>query len=128
MNADLGAAKYISVTTYRRTGAAVPTPVWPVAVDGRLFVSTGSRTGKVKRIRNNPDVAVAVCDSRGRSTGEPYKGVARIIPVDQRPDVEAALVRKYGLQKRMINLVDRLRGDDTKKFGKRLLLELILED
>ncbi len=128
MSADLGAAKYISVTTYRRSGAAVSTPVWPVAVDGKLYVSTGSRTGKVKRIRNNPDVTVTACDARGRSTGEPHKGVARIIPVDQRPDVEAALVRKYGLQKRLMNALDKVRGDNTKSFGKRLLLELVLED
>ena len=128
MDADLGAAKYISITTYRRTGAGVATTVWPVAVEGKLYVSTGSRTGKVKRIRNNPDISVAQCDGRGRSTGAAHKGVARIIPVAQHPEVETAMVRKYGVQKRIINLVDKVRGKNSKSFGERILLELVLED
>jgi hypothetical protein len=127
MNADLGAARFISITTFRRTGVPVSATVWPVEVDGRLYVSTGSRTGKVQRIRNNPDVRVAECNGRGRHLGVFHKGVARIIPAAQRPEVEAALLRKYRLQKRMVNVLDRLRGR-SKSFGERILLELILED
>jgi PPOX class probable F420-dependent enzyme len=127
MNSDLGAARYISVTTYRLTGVPVSTTVWLAEVDGRLYVSTGSRTGKMKRIRNNPDVSVAECNARGRNLGAIHKGVARIVPVSQRPEVEAVLLRKYGLQKRIINVVDRLRGR-SESFGKRILLELVLED
>jgi PPOX class probable F420-dependent enzyme len=128
MSADLGAARYVSITTYRRTGVGVATTVWLIEVDGKLYASTGSHTGKVKRIRNNPDVTVTVCDGRGRSTGASHKGVARIIPVAQHPEVEAALVRKYGIQKRLVNVLDKMRGKNSKSFGERILLELVLED
>ena len=115
------------MTTYRRDGAGVTTLVWPVSVGGRLYVSTGSRTGKVQRIRNNPDVTVSACDRRGRACGTAHTGVARIIPLVQQPAVEAAMVRKYGYQKRLINLLDRLRGRGSKSFGERIVLELVLE-
>jgi PPOX class probable F420-dependent enzyme len=128
MGADLGAARYIAVTTYGRDGAGVTTAVWPVSVGGRLYISTGTRTGKVQRIRDNPDVTVSECDRHGRASGAPHKGVARIIPVAQQPAVEVAMLHKYGYQKRLINLLDRLRRRDSKSFGERILLELVLED
>jgi uncharacterized protein len=128
MGADFGAVRYIALTTYRPDGSGVTTPAWPVSVGGRLYISTGTRAGKVERIRDNPHVTVAESDRHGRASGTPRKGVARIIPVAQQPAVEAAMLRKYGLQKRLVNLLDRLRGRDSKSFGERVLLELVLED
>jgi PPOX class probable F420-dependent enzyme len=61
----LGRERYISITTFRRDGSPVATPVW-VAADGELlYVWTGARTGKAKRIRHNPAVTVAPCTARG---------------------------------------------------------------
>ena len=57
--------KYISLTTFRKTGLAVPTPVWFGEMDGKLYVMTRSDMGKTKRIRNNPQVRVcALHDAR----------------------------------------------------------------
>jgi len=51
--------KYISVTTYRRDGTDVATPVWFVQDGDRLLIRTGVDSGKAKRIRRNPAVLVA---------------------------------------------------------------------
>jgi len=62
--------RYLLLTTYRRGGEPVPTPVWFVTDGPRLLVSTGPSTGKVRRIRANPSVLVAPCTLRGRPTGD----------------------------------------------------------
>lgn len=58
-------ADYLLLTTTNRDGTSVPTPVWFQGTNGRYVVVTGAGSGKVKRIRNNPRVEVAVCDARG---------------------------------------------------------------
>ncbi len=63
--------KYLSLATFKRDGAAVATPVWFVADNGRLLVLTDAESFKVKRIRRNPDVSVARCSASGRLRGEP---------------------------------------------------------
>ena len=61
--------KYVLLTTYRRDGTPVGTPV-SIAVDGdQAFVRTWDTAWKVKRIRNNPEVEVAPSTLRGKPTG-----------------------------------------------------------
>jgi PPOX class probable F420-dependent enzyme len=63
---QIGRSRYVSLTTYRKDGTAVATPVWHVPSGGELFIVTEARAGKVKRIRNNGSVVVTVCSLRGR--------------------------------------------------------------
>ena len=120
----LGAARYVSLATYRRDGREVRTPVW-VAGDGEhLYVFSEAKAGKVKRIRATERVAVAPCNVRGSLTGDFTSGVGRIV---SEPDsVErgyAALTRKYGLQMRLTNFLSTLTG----RIDQRALLELTLD-
>lgn len=62
--------KYINLATYRKNGGLVPTPVWFVQDQKGLYVRTIANSGKVKRVRNNPQVQVAVCDARGNLLGD----------------------------------------------------------
>jgi hypothetical protein len=62
----LAGEQYVRLTTFRRDGTPVGTPVWLVGGDGELLVITGSTTGKVKRLRHTPRVLLAACDARGR--------------------------------------------------------------
>ena len=71
--------KYLNLVTYRRGGAAVPTPMWFVEEGGVLYVRTPARSGKVKRLRNNPRVRVVPSDGRGNPKGAWIDGRARII-------------------------------------------------
>jgi PPOX class probable F420-dependent enzyme len=104
----LGKQKYISLTTYRRSGAAVATPVWFVRLEGTLYVYTDATAGKVKRIRNNAQVQMALCTMRGRVTGPTMIGVARIVTDPQeQARVQAALDAKYWLARRLLSLFYR---------------------
>jgi hypothetical protein len=87
--------KYISLTTYRRDGTAVATPVWFVQEGGRLLVRTGTASGKVKRIRHNPAVRVTVCTARGRLRGQQASGVAYVLSGSEADTAERLITRKY---------------------------------
>ncbi len=89
--------KYISLTTFRKTGRAVPTPVWFGEGDGKLYVMSRSDSGKSKRIRNNPQVRVAPCTMRGKVTGPEFTATARLLPSEDFPRAGNTIRRKYWL-------------------------------
>jgi uncharacterized protein len=89
--------KYISLTTFRKSGAAVPTPVWFGEENDKLYVMTRSDSGKFKRIRNNPRVQIAPCTIRGKVTGPQYEARARILPAEEWPAARKTVHRKYWL-------------------------------
>ena len=71
--------RYLSLTTYKRDGTKVATPVWFVEDKGRLLVQTDKASGKVKRIATNPEVTVAVCSAGGRLRGTPVPARAEVV-------------------------------------------------
>lgn len=109
----LTTGNYLQITTFRRDGTPVPTPVW-VGRDGdEVIIWTGSTTGKVKRIRNNGSVELAACDLRGRPRGPVVKGTARILDAAGTERGRTLLKRKYGITGRLvINSSKLFRGRD----------------
>jgi PPOX class probable F420-dependent enzyme len=89
--------KYVSVTSFKRDGTGVATPVWFLEEDGRLLVHTGARSFKVKRIRRNSAVTVAPCGPTGKLRGEPVPAHAEVLPDTEVARVEKLLARKYWL-------------------------------
>jgi PPOX class probable F420-dependent enzyme len=89
---------YVSLTTFRRTGVAVSTPVWAAPDGGSLLVWTRTDSGKVKRLRHTQRVTVAPCDIRGRTEGPAVEGVAVVVDRAEWPQALAALRRAYGLK------------------------------
>lgn len=87
--------KYISMTTFRKTGVGVPTPVWFGEDDGKLYVMTRGTMGKAKRIRNNPQVRVAPCTIRGQVTGPEVAATARMLPPQEHKHARETINRKY---------------------------------
>src|SRR6202140_275486 len=75
--------KYISLTSFRKNGIQVATPVWFGESGDKLYVMTRSDMGKTKRIRNNPQVRVAPSTMRGKVTGPEYAAVARSLPPEE---------------------------------------------
>jgi PPOX class probable F420-dependent enzyme len=74
---------YCLLTTFRRNGEAMPTPVGFGLGDGKLYARSEERVGKVKRIRANPRVIVAPCNSRGKPLGPAVEGTARILATSE---------------------------------------------
>ena len=102
------------LTTYRRNGTPVGTPVH-IAVDGdRAFVRTWDATGKLKRIRNIPEVEVAPSRFRGVTTGPAIRAQARILAGEESVAAGRALAHKYPVMHGvLVPLVHRLRGNTT---------------
>jgi PPOX class probable F420-dependent enzyme len=118
----LASGKYLLVTTFRRDGRAVPTPVWVVRDGDSLGVWTVAGSGKVKRIRNRADVLVSACDVRGNPSGEQFPGRAEILDAEQTQHYRGLLVGKYGLFARLGLLGSRLRRGRNGTVAIRIIL------
>ena len=104
VDGDLGSLRgstYALLVTFRRDGAAVPSPVW-FAVDdaGRAYVKTAADVGKVKRVRADSRVLLAPCTARGKPTGPALRGTARVLPAEEWPRAEQLLAAAYGVGRR----------------------------
>ncbi|GAA2652563.1 PPOX class F420-dependent oxidoreductase [Paractinoplanes durhamensis] len=106
---QLGSEKYVLLTTFRRDGRAVSTPIWVMPDGDGLGFWTVRDSGKVKRIRNSGRVTVAPCDMRGNNVGEAVEATARLGDATDMRRVTKTLARKYGLMGRMTLLGSRLR-------------------
>ena len=113
--AALADERFVSLTTFRASGAPVSTPVW-VARDGdALVVTTPARSGKVKRLRRRPDVELRPCGRRG-AVDEAVPPVRALATVLDRPEdglgstqrLTALIRRKYGLEYRVVMAVEAL--------------------
>ena len=98
---------YVSLTTFRRTGVPVATPVWAAPDDDALVVWTRADSGKVKRLRHTPRVTVAPCDVRGRAQGPAVDGVAEFVAHEDWPAARASLRRTYGLRFTLLDAMSR---------------------
>lgn len=106
----LGASDFIQLTTFRRTGEGVPTPVWVVPDGDGLAVSTPGGTGKLKRLAHTSRVTVAECSRRG-TVADGVTPVDAVATVTSDPDeadrVGRLLADKYGVQFKLFMLVER---------------------
>lgn len=86
---------HILLTTFRKNGEGVPTPVWYGRQGDHLYVFSLKKAGKVKRIRNSAKVQVAACTGTGRITGPTIEARARILAREEERIARRALRRKY---------------------------------
>jgi PPOX class probable F420-dependent enzyme len=93
--------KYVLLQSFKRSGEAVPTPIWFGVDDGKLYFHSYADAIKLKRIRNNPRVLVGPCDVRGKPKGPLVEGRARILSAEEEPHAEKAIQSNYGLGRRI---------------------------
>ncbi|GAA2739233.1 PPOX class F420-dependent oxidoreductase [Pedococcus aerophilus] len=109
--ADLGDEKFVSLTTFRRTGVGVATPVW-IGRDGdTLVVTTPTGSGKVKRLRNDNRVELRPCSRRGAvEDGAPtVTAVAEVVEgSDAMRRLDAVLKPKYGIEYRIVMMIEKI--------------------
>ncbi|MFK0111515.1 PPOX class F420-dependent oxidoreductase [Streptomyces sp. NPDC091217] len=118
----LGAGKYLLVTSYRKDGTPVPTPVWVVRDGDGLGVWTTTDSWKVKRIRRRADIRVGPCDLRGRPTGDPVPATAEIADAATTARYRGLIARKYGITGRLTLIGSRLRRGLDGTVGIRVTL------
>jgi uncharacterized protein len=104
--ASLGRSRYLSITTFKRDGTPVSTPVWVAAEDGTLLVHSEAKSWKVKRIRRDGHVRVAPCTATGTIRGDALDADATID--DDTETVSKLLARKYGVTFRVVEAVTAL--------------------
>ncbi len=104
----LASQRYISLTTFRRDGRAVATPVWFVLDGERILVWTDQVSGKAKRIRATGRAAVAPSDARGKTTGASFEAKGRVLPAAEDARSRQLLTAKYRLLKRLVDLWSRV--------------------
>lgn len=106
---EIGNPTYVALETFRKSGEGVVTPVWVAADGGKLHVWTVADSGKVKRIRNNGRVRIAVSDARGTPQSDWIEAQARILDgADDEAKQRQRLASKYGWQFHMFNFMNRL--------------------
>ncbi|MFI1169017.1 PPOX class F420-dependent oxidoreductase [Streptomyces sp. NPDC020801] len=118
----LAAGKYVLITSYRKNGTPVATPVWVVRDGEALGVWTAADSWKVRRIRNRADVLVGPCDVRGHPTGEQVAARAEVCDPDTSDRYRGLIARKYGLIGRLTLLGSRLRRGRRGTVGIRVML------
>jgi hypothetical protein len=129
---DLAAERFVCLTTFRRDGTPVGTALWIVEYGDHLYAWTGSGTGKVKRVRNNPAVAIGPSTRRGKPTGPAVPAKAAVVAMNDQPQVWPEFTAKYGLGLRMVTAMEKLLTAlhivPFRKQGDRIYLELTLDN
>ena len=115
--AALSGSKYMLLTTFRRDGRAVATPVHVVAEADGVFFRTWDISGKAKRLRHTPTVEVAPCSFRGRSRGPEVRARAVLLDGQASDRVARMLANKHRiLHGRLIPWYHRRRGWATQQY------------
>jgi uncharacterized protein len=103
---DLRREQCIALTTFRKTGEAVTTPVWFAISLGTIYVETHADAGKLKRLRHTARVTLAPCTYSGKVTGSLSEGNARILTESEESTAaSAALAKKYGRMRNLFHFV-----------------------
>ena len=106
MSDELSRARYISFVSCKKDGTPVATPVWVVDFEDGYAFTTEPNAFKVKRVRNNPHVAVQVCDFRGRTSHGSirYAATARILEPTDASRVNSLVSKKYPIGMRLVTV------------------------
>jgi PPOX class probable F420-dependent enzyme len=105
--------KYMLLTTFRRDGTPVSTPVWVVALDGETVgFWTSSGSGKAKRLAHTERVTVQPSDARGRvkQGSAPSEATARIVTGSDFEAIRERVIAKYGFMTKITKALGTIWG------------------
>jgi PPOX class probable F420-dependent enzyme len=120
----LGDENFVLLTTFRKSGIGVDTPVW-VARDGdALLVITPDDTGKVKRLRNNTRVQLRPSTRFGKPSddGAPVEAIAEVLPHAETAGYTSHFRTKYGFQFAITMFIERVLAKRQKP---RVILRIV---
>ena len=103
----LGEERYVLLTTFRRTGEPVATPVWIARYRDELLVTTPEGTGKLKRLRNNSRIELQPASRFGRAKSGSAVVAASVVSTEAQTPALADIFRhKYRLEYRVFKLFE----------------------
>ena len=102
--------KYINLETYRRNGQAVRTTVWFVMDAGTIYIRTDMNSGKIKRIKNNPNIRITPSGARGQLKGKWIEGKIKMAGSLELEHANQLLDQKYGIQGKIIRVFNKIRN------------------
>lgn len=114
----LGDEKYMLLTTFRRDGTAVSSPVWVVPVAGdEVGFWTSSGSGKAKRLARDSRVQAQACDARGRTKAgsKVLDGTARLVEGSELEAIGEKVRAKYGFMVRASKFMSVVMGTLRRK-------------
>lgn len=101
----LRTARFAMLTTFRRNGQGVGTPISLRFIDGKGYFSTWASSGKAKRMRNNPRVTLAPCTQRGKVTGPEVAATTRRLDTAE----AHVILKQMGIPVKIATFIYRLR-------------------
>lgn len=113
---ELASFRYLRLTTFKRDGTPVATPVWFAADGDRLVVTSAAGAWKIKRLRREPRALGAGCDARGTPLGPTIELTGEVLDASQGAVVEAALDRRYGASAIGFRLLSRVAGRGAREY------------
>jgi len=121
--------RFLSVTTFKRSGDAVSTPMWAASDDHRLYAFTDLHSAKVRRISRNPQVLVAPCRPNGNLRGQQKAGRAEVLTAtDELEYVRRLLLDRHKFSYRLVMLFyrvgRRLKGQSAVADGAALAITI----
>jgi PPOX class probable F420-dependent enzyme len=124
---ELFPGRYVSITSFKRDGTGVATPVWFVCDDSGLVALTDLHSAKVRRIRRNPRVLIASCRVDGKLRRDPVTARAEVLTAPPELErVQKLLSARYKISYRVVMLFyrlgRRLRGKQTVADGAALAI------
>ncbi len=105
--------KYLLLTTFRKSGVAVSSPVWAADLgNGTIGFWTSSGSGKAKRLAHTGKVIVQPCDARGklRAGTQPVETTAHIVSGAELDVIRQKIVAKYGFMTKLTKLMGTIGG------------------
>ena len=103
-------ARCLALTTYKKDGTPVTTPMWVAVVGGRVLTTSDFDAWKLKRIERDPRVRLAPCTIRGRVTGDFVDGRARVMTEAETQEAIAGKKRRYAMFRVMVRVRKRQVG------------------
>ena len=125
---SLGRAPYVALTTYRKDGTPVSTPMQVVPRGEFLFFWTRADSGKVKRLNRDEVVRVAVCTVRGKTTGPSFVGIGRVLTGGAEEMTRELMLYKYGAKMKWSLRLQRVFGRKAERVAIQVTLEPELDD
>jgi PPOX class probable F420-dependent enzyme len=94
---QISGQRYINLISFRKNGIGVSTPVWFGEDGGHLYVMTNGKSGKAKRLRNNPEVRICAATIRGKVAGPEFSARVRFLKPDEFTQARKSINAKYWL-------------------------------